>query len=86
MPRAAQTVPRVRPASDTYSYTALRELCRLIRSAVVPTTARLPTLEDTSTPSELNSVLRERRNLENQVLLLIGSVGSENQLSSITSA
>jgi RNA recognition motif. (a.k.a. RRM, RBD, or RNP domain) len=54
----------------------LEPIDRLIRSAVVPTTARLPTLEDTSTPSELNSVLRERRNLENQVLLLIGSVGS----------
>jgi hypothetical protein len=42
----------------------------------MPATARLPTLEDTSAPSELNSVLRERRNLENQVLLLVGSVGS----------
>lgn len=49
---------------------------RLIRTAVIPATAKLPTLEDTSEPSELHSVLRERRSLQNQVLLLVGSVGS----------
>ena len=49
---------------------------RLIRSAVMPATAQLPTLEDTSLPSELSAALSERRNLENQVLLLVGSVGS----------
>ncbi|MGD0302286.1 MAG: RNA-binding protein [Bryobacteraceae bacterium] len=49
---------------------------RLIRSAVMPSVARLPTLEDSSRPSELSSAFRERRNLENQVLLLVGSVGS----------
>src|SRR5579872_7297583 len=49
---------------------------RLIRAAVMPAVARLPVLEDTSAPTELSSALRERRNLENQVLLLIGSVGS----------
>ena len=49
---------------------------RLIRSAVIPATARLPALEDTSSPSELSIALSERRNLENQVLLLVGSVGS----------
>ncbi len=48
----------------------------MIRTAVSPTTAKLPTLENTSTPSELTSALRERRTLENQVLLLVGSVGS----------
>jgi RNA recognition motif-containing protein len=42
----------------------------------MPTTARLPALENTSVPTELASAFRERRNLENQVLLLIGSVGS----------
>jgi len=42
----------------------------------MPAVARLPVLEDTSAPTELSSALRERRNLENQVLLLIGSVGS----------
>ena len=54
----------------------LEPIDRLIRSAVIPATAKLPTLEDTSEPAELNAVLRERRNLENQVLLLVGSVGS----------
>jgi hypothetical protein len=49
---------------------------RLIRTAISPTTAKLPTLENTSEPSELTSALRERRKLENQVLLLVGSVGS----------
>jgi hypothetical protein len=49
---------------------------RLIRSAVMPSTAQLPPLGDTSKPFELSSALRERRNLENQVLLLVGSVGS----------
>ena len=54
----------------------LEPIDRLIRTAVMPTTARLPALENTSVPTELVSALRERRNLENQVLLLIGSVGS----------
>lgn len=49
---------------------------RLIRTAVMPATARLPTLENTGVASELTSALRDRRNLENQVLLLVGSVGS----------
>ena len=49
---------------------------RLIRNAVTPSAARLPVLADSSTPSELHSALRERRNLEGQVLLLVGSVGS----------
>jgi hypothetical protein len=49
---------------------------RLIRSAVMPGAARLPTLKDTSEPSELSSALSDRRNLENQILLLVGSVGS----------
>lgn len=54
----------------------LEPIDRLIRTAVMPATAQLPTFGDTSSPSELTSALRERRNLENQVLLLIGSVGS----------
>jgi len=49
---------------------------RLIRAAVMPATAQLPTFGDTSTPFELSSAFRERRNLETQILLLVGSVGS----------
>lgn len=49
---------------------------RLIRGTVMPTTARLPIVENSGMPNEIYSALRERRNLENQVLLLVGSVGS----------
>lgn len=49
---------------------------RLIRSAVAPVTAAVRVFENTGDPKELTKELRERRHLENQVLLLIGSVGS----------
>ena len=49
---------------------------RLIRSAVSPGSNVAEVFEDTSKPKELARTLWERRNLENQVLLLIGSVGS----------
>jgi hypothetical protein len=49
---------------------------RLIRGAVSPTTNSLRAFEDTSKPLELTRPLSERRKLENQTVLLIGSVGS----------
>jgi hypothetical protein len=49
---------------------------RLIRAAVTPTMAKIRAFDDTGNPAELTTALRERRHLENQVLLLIGSVGS----------
>ncbi len=49
---------------------------RLVRAAVMPTTTRIPALENTAEPTELNAAFAERRNLENQILLLVGSVGS----------
>lgn len=49
---------------------------RLIRAAVSPTTAAVPAFESTGAPKELEAVFADRRRLENQVLLLIGSVGS----------
>jgi len=49
---------------------------RLIRSAVTPVTSPLRVIDDTGEPKELINVLRDRRALENQVLLLVGSVGS----------
>ena len=49
---------------------------RLIRNAVSPGPSVANVFEDTSKPKELERTLWERRNLENQVLLLIGSVGS----------
>jgi RNA recognition motif. (a.k.a. RRM, RBD, or RNP domain) len=48
---------------------------RLIRGVVMPSTTGLSVLADTGDPREITAVLRERRALENQVLLLIGSVG-----------
>jgi RNA recognition motif-containing protein len=49
---------------------------RLIRSAVTPPAAGIPMLEDTGQPKEIAAALRDRKNLENQVLLLVGSVGA----------
>lgn len=49
---------------------------RLIRNAVSPPAAEIPMLDDTSQPKEIASALRDRKNLENQVLLLVGSVGA----------
>lgn len=49
---------------------------RLIRNAVAPAAAKLTPLEDTSRPTEIASILRDRRKLENQILLLVGSVGA----------
>jgi hypothetical protein len=54
----------------------LEPIDRLIRNAVIPATSRLPTLEDTSVATELSNVLRNRKNLDHEVLLLVGSVGS----------
>jgi RNA recognition motif-containing protein len=48
---------------------------RVIRNAVTPPAAALRMLEDSSTPTELVDTLRDRRRLENQILLLVGSVG-----------
>jgi Cdc6-like AAA superfamily ATPase len=54
----------------------LEPIERLIRTAVAPATRSIRTVADTSAPTELLDVLRERRGLEHQVLLLVGSVGS----------
>ena len=54
----------------------LEPIDRLIRNAVIPATSRLPALEDTSVAAELSAVLLNRKNLEHEVLLLVGSVGS----------
>jgi len=48
---------------------------RLIRGVVMPSTTGITVLRDTGDPRELTTALRERKQLENQVLLLIGSVG-----------
>ncbi len=49
---------------------------RLIRNAVAPTAARIKPIEDSADPREITTMLREYRKLENQVILLIGSVGA----------
>jgi hypothetical protein len=49
---------------------------RLIRNAVTPATAAIPTLTNSAEPQELTAALRERQTLENQILLLVGSVGA----------
>lgn len=48
---------------------------RLIRNAVAPAAARLPALADSSHPQEIAEALRDRKRLENQIMLLVGSVG-----------
>jgi hypothetical protein len=49
---------------------------RLIRNAVAPTAAKIKPLENTASPREITAVLQERKKLEDQILLLIGSVGA----------
>ena len=54
----------------------LEPIDRLIRQANKPLVGGARVLDDTGNPAELTKALRERRRLENQVLLLVGSVGS----------
>jgi hypothetical protein len=54
----------------------LEPIDRLIRTATAPATAGLRTFDSSGTPRELTTALAERRKLEHQVLLLVGSVGS----------
>jgi energy-coupling factor transporter ATP-binding protein EcfA2 len=50
---------------------------RLIRNAVAPSASKLSALEDTRNPREVTNVLgADHRKLENQILLLVGSVGA----------
>jgi len=49
---------------------------RLIRNAVAPTAARIKAIENSADPREITAVLRKHKKLENQVMLLIGSVGA----------
>jgi hypothetical protein len=48
---------------------------RLIRNTVAPVARGIAPLENTESPTEITAALRERRVLENQILLLVGSVG-----------
>lgn len=48
---------------------------RLVRNAVAPVAAKIKPLEDSSKPDEVAKALRDRTRLENQVMLLVGSVG-----------
>jgi hypothetical protein len=49
---------------------------RLVRNAVAPTAAKFKPLENSTEPVEITTALRDRKKLENQILLLIGSVGA----------
>jgi len=49
---------------------------RLIREIVPPGVAHVPGIEDSTNPTEIESVLGRGRSLEHQVMLLVGSVGS----------
>lgn len=50
---------------------------RLIRNAVAPSAAKIRALEDTRQPREVADVLAaDHKKLENQILLLVGSVGA----------
>jgi len=48
---------------------------RLVRNAVAPTAAKIKPLDDSSKPEEIATTLRDRTRLENQIMLLVGSVG-----------
>ena len=54
----------------------LEPIDRLIRQASKLLAGGARALDNTGTPAELTKELRERRRLENQIVLLIGSVGS----------
>ncbi len=49
---------------------------RLIRNAVAPTAAKIRALENSAEPHELTAALRDRKKIENQIVLLVGSVGA----------
>jgi len=49
---------------------------RLVRNAVAPTAAKVTPLENSAAPIEITAALQQRKRLENQILLLIGSVGA----------
>ncbi|WP_421418255.1 S1 RNA-binding domain-containing protein [Agrobacterium tumefaciens] len=49
---------------------------RIIRASTPISEARSKTLEDTATPSEIVKVLRGTRQLEHQVMLIVGSAGA----------
>jgi RNA recognition motif-containing protein len=49
---------------------------RLIRNAVAPTAAKIKALENSADPRELTAALRDRKKLEDQIVLLVGSVGA----------
>jgi hypothetical protein len=49
---------------------------RLVRNAVAPIAAKIKPLGNSANPAEITAALRDRKKLENQILLLIGSVGA----------
>jgi hypothetical protein len=49
---------------------------RLVRNAVAPIASKIRPMADTSKPQEILAALQDRKKLENQVLLLVGSVGA----------
>ncbi len=49
---------------------------RLIRNAVAPSAAKIRPIEDSGSPREIVTALRDHKKLENQILLLVGSVGA----------
>lgn len=49
---------------------------RLVRNAVAPVASSIKPIENSAKPIELTNVLRHRRKLESQIMLLIGSVGA----------
>lgn len=49
---------------------------RMIRNAVTPTAGKIEALANSAEPKEIATAFRERKNLGNQIMLLIGSVGA----------
>lgn len=75
------TQERATVARDGYISSKRREryidpIDRVIRAARGPSETQVQSLDDSGNPTELISKLKKLRELENKVLLLIGSVGS----------
>jgi hypothetical protein len=49
---------------------------RLVRNAVAPSAAKIKPIENSAKPLEITAAMRDRKKLENQILLLVGSVGA----------
>jgi hypothetical protein len=62
--------------SSTRQQRYIEPIDRLIRNAVAPAANAIPPMANTGKPQEILAAFRDRKKLENQILLLVGSVGA----------